>query len=187
MYVVGWLCFSTLEKWPSVGDVLCIPAMHTPFSSPQDQGPAGPRVVSGLHLQTWSAGCGTVVFLLLVSGPWWVELGLGPLVGKAMSRGMSRGSCGLRKSLGSLSTDGWGCVPTQFVVWGFYLVPLSGTYFSAVSFCLNFYLYFYVCGRLVTFLNLGEVALCRGCPGVPAVYSPLITQGPGTIWSQGRF
>ena len=117
MYVVGWLCFSTLEKWPSVGDVLCIPAMHTPFSSPQDQGPAGPRVVSGLHLQTWSAGCGTVVFLLLVSGPWWVELGLGPLVGKAMSRGMSRGSCGLRKSLGSLSTDGWGCVPTQFVVW----------------------------------------------------------------------
>lgn len=31
-----------------------------------------------------------------------VELGPGPLLGKAMSRG----SCGLRKSLGNLSADG---------------------------------------------------------------------------------
>ena len=44
---------------------------------------------------------------------WWAELGLGPLVGRAMSRG----GCELRKSLGSLSADGWGCVPTQLVVW----------------------------------------------------------------------
>ena len=44
-------------------------------------------------------------------GHWWVELGLGPLVGGAMSRGMSRGGCGPRKLLGSLSADGWGCVP----------------------------------------------------------------------------
>ena len=35
---------------------------------------------------------------------WWVELDLGLLVGRGMSRGMSRDSCGLRKSLGSLST-----------------------------------------------------------------------------------
>ena len=30
---------------------------------------------------------------------------------------MSRSCCGLRRSLGSLSTDGWGCVPTQLVAW----------------------------------------------------------------------
>ena len=50
-----------------------------------------------------------------VSARWCVELGLGPLVGKAKSRGMSRVSCGLRKSLGP--AHGWGCVPTQLVVW----------------------------------------------------------------------
>ena len=27
--MVGWLSFSTLEKWLSVGDVLCIPAVHS--------------------------------------------------------------------------------------------------------------------------------------------------------------
>ena len=48
---------------------------------------------------------------------WCMELDIGPQVGRAMSRGMSRGGCGLRKSLGSLSADGWGCVPTQLVVW----------------------------------------------------------------------
>ena len=39
--------------------------------------------------------------------------GVGPLV----SRDVSRGGCGLRKPLGSLSTDGWDCVPTLLVVW----------------------------------------------------------------------
>ena len=48
---------------------------------------------------------------------WWVELGLVPLVDRAMSRGVFRGSCGLRKTLGSLSADGWGCVLTVLVVW----------------------------------------------------------------------
>ena len=37
VYVVGWLCFSALEKWPSAGDVLCIPAVLSP---PVTQGPA---------------------------------------------------------------------------------------------------------------------------------------------------
>ena len=45
-----------------------------------------------------------------------MDLGPGPLVGRAVSRGMSKGGCGLRKTLGSLSADGWGCVPAQFVV-----------------------------------------------------------------------
>ena len=35
-----------------------------------------------------------------------VEVGLGPLVGRAVSRRMSRGDSGLRKSLGSLFADG---------------------------------------------------------------------------------
>lgn len=38
------------------------------------------------------------------------------LVGRVMSQGMSRGSFGFRKSLGCLSVDGKGCVPTRFVV-----------------------------------------------------------------------
>ena len=29
MYVVGWLHFLTVEKWPSVGDILCVPATHS--------------------------------------------------------------------------------------------------------------------------------------------------------------
>lgn len=48
---------------------------------------------------------------------WCIDLDFDPLVSYAMSRAMSRGSCGLRKSLGSLSADGWGCVPTLLVVW----------------------------------------------------------------------
>ena len=52
-----------------------------------------------------------------MSAYWWVELGLGPLVGRVMSRPVSRGGCGLRKSSGSLSAEGWGCVPTLLVVW----------------------------------------------------------------------
>ena len=40
-----------------------------------------------------------------------------PLMARAMSRGVFRGSCGLRMTLGTLSADGWGCVPTLLVVW----------------------------------------------------------------------
>ena len=49
--------------------------------------------------------------------PWWVELGLGPLVGRAMSNGVPSGGYGLRKSLGSLSVDGWDHVPALLVIW----------------------------------------------------------------------
>ena len=52
----------------------------------------------------------------LLPAHWWVELSLGPL-GKAMSRGMSRGGYGLRRCLGSLSANGCGCVPTLTFVW----------------------------------------------------------------------
>ena len=46
-----------------------------------------------------------------------MELGLAPLVGRAISRGVSGEECMARTSLGSLFADGWGCVPTLLVVW----------------------------------------------------------------------
>lgn len=39
-----------------------------------------------------------------------MKLGLGPLVGRAVSRSKSIGGCGLQNSLGRLSADGWGQV-----------------------------------------------------------------------------
>ena len=44
-------------------------------------------------------------------------LGFAPLVGRAVSRGVFRGVCVFRKTLGSLSADGWGYVLTLLVVW----------------------------------------------------------------------
>ena len=36
MYLVGRLCFLALEKWPLVGDALCIPGALLPVSMPPD-------------------------------------------------------------------------------------------------------------------------------------------------------
>lgn len=52
----------------------------------------------------------------LMTAHWWLELSLGSLLGKAMPRAMFRGSSMLRKSLGSLSTNGLSFVPAQLVV-----------------------------------------------------------------------
>ena len=46
-----------------------------------------------------------------------LELCLVPLMSRAMLEGMFRGSYGLRKTLGSLYTDGRDCVPAILVVW----------------------------------------------------------------------
>ena len=48
---------------------------------------------------------------------WWVELGLVPLVDRAMSSGVFWGVCQLSMTLASLSADGWGCFPVLLVVW----------------------------------------------------------------------
>lgn len=48
---------------------------------------------------------------------WWVELGPGLLVDRPMSRSVSREDGGRGKTLGSLFTSGWGCVPSQSVDW----------------------------------------------------------------------
>ena len=52
----------------------------------------------------------------------------------------------------------------------FYIVPSSGT--SATSFCLSFYLYFYVSNRLVTFSNLVKMAFCRRHSMHPSIALP---------------
>lgn len=48
---------------------------------------------------------------------WWVKLGLVPLVGRAVLRGVIKGSCVPRKTLGSLSADKLVCVPTLLIIW----------------------------------------------------------------------
>ena len=53
----------------------------------------------------------------LVTAPWWAELGVFPLVGKAMSSHVFIGGCWHRMNSGSLSADGCGCVPTILVGW----------------------------------------------------------------------
>ena len=47
----------------------------------------------------------------------WLELDLVPQVGRAVANGVFRGGCGLRKTLGGLSADGWSCVTALLVVW----------------------------------------------------------------------
>ena len=47
----------------------------------------------------------------------WVVLSLFPLMGRAMSGGVFWGICELSMNLGSLSADGWVCVPVLLVVW----------------------------------------------------------------------
>ena len=47
---------------------------------------------------------------------WWMRLDLVFLMGRSMSGGVFAGVCGLM-ILGSLSVNGWGCVPVLLVVW----------------------------------------------------------------------
>ena len=48
---------------------------------------------------------------------WWMRLDLVFLVGRAASSDVFWGVCDLNMSLGSLSANGWGCVPVLLVVW----------------------------------------------------------------------
>ena len=48
---------------------------------------------------------------------WWIRLDLVFLVGTSPSGGVFWGVCGLMMILGSLSANGWGCVPVLLVVW----------------------------------------------------------------------
>ena len=48
---------------------------------------------------------------------WWVGLDLVLLVGRATYGAVFWGVCELSMTLGSLSANGWGCVPVLLVVW----------------------------------------------------------------------
>ena len=48
---------------------------------------------------------------------WWMRLDLVFLVGRTESGGVFWGVCGLIMILGSLSANGWGCIPVLLVVW----------------------------------------------------------------------
>ena len=48
---------------------------------------------------------------------WWMRLDLIFLVGMSMSGRVFWGFCDLIMILGSLSANGWGCVPVLLVVW----------------------------------------------------------------------
>ena len=48
---------------------------------------------------------------------WWMRLDLVFVVGMSTSGGVFWGVCGLIMILGSLSANGWGCVPVLLVVW----------------------------------------------------------------------
>ena len=48
---------------------------------------------------------------------WWMRLDLVFLVGRSMSGGVFWAVCGLIMILGSLSANGWSCVPVLLVVW----------------------------------------------------------------------
>ena len=73
MYVVDWLCFLTLEKWPSVGDVLCVPAVHSPLVT---QGPGASWSLGGI----WPAFADLICRLRHCS---FLASGACPLVGEA--------------------------------------------------------------------------------------------------------
>ena len=48
---------------------------------------------------------------------WWMRLDLVFLVCRTTSSGVFGGVCDLIMILGSLSANGWGCVPVLLVVW----------------------------------------------------------------------
>ena len=48
---------------------------------------------------------------------WWMRLDLVFLVGRFTSGGVFWGVCDLIMILGSLSANGWGCVPVLLAVW----------------------------------------------------------------------
>ena len=59
---------------------------------------------------------------------WWMRLVLVFLEGRTASNGVFWGVCVLIVILGSLSANGWGCVPVLLVVW--YRVSSTGACWS---------------------------------------------------------
>ena len=59
---------------------------------------------------------------------WWMRLDLVFLMGRTASSGVFSGVCELITILGSLSANGWGCVPVLLLVW--HGVFSTGAYWS---------------------------------------------------------
>ena len=59
---------------------------------------------------------------------WWMRLDLLFLVGRITSSGVFWGVCDLVMIFGSLSANGWGCVPVLLVVW--HRVSSTGVFWS---------------------------------------------------------
>ena len=64
-----------------------------------------------------SVGCVSSWWRGLVPVFWWMRLDLVFLVGTSMSGGVFWGVCDLIMILGSVSANGWGCVPVLLVIW----------------------------------------------------------------------
>ena len=98
--------FSTLDKWASVGDVLCVPAVHSPLIT-QRLGPAGPMVGSDLCL--WTQFCRLQGHNFLASGVCSLEgeVCLEPCVGFLAG---ASGACPLVRGAGSWPSGGQGHV-----------------------------------------------------------------------------
>ena len=67
------------------------------------------RLVQWVVLASW--------WRVLVPVFWWMRLDLVFLVCRTVSGGVFWGACDLIMILGSLSADGWGCVPFLLFVW----------------------------------------------------------------------
>ena len=77
-----------MEKWNLPKKEFRVMIVNMTFKASQQCTPLsslkGPGL-AGLHLLTQSAGCRAVMFLLLVSAPWPLEVDLGPLLGRVLS------------------------------------------------------------------------------------------------------
>ena len=75
-----------------------------------------------------SVGCVGFWWRGLVPVFWWMRLRFVFLVGRTMSSGVFWGVCEPSMILGSLSANGWGCVPVLLVVW--HVVASTGACWS---------------------------------------------------------
>ena len=64
---------------------------------------------------------------------WWMRLHLVFLVGRSVSSGVFWGVSEFTMILGSLSANGWGCVPVLLVVWHRVSSTVAGWSFSGIE------------------------------------------------------
>jgi len=107
--------------WPAIEDVPSVPTVQSPLVMQRPVSccslAPGSVLTSVYGLFHRLRGCS---FLACGACPLVGGAGSCPLVGMAVLKdgiSVSRGDCGVRKSLSSLSADRWGCVPPLWLVW----------------------------------------------------------------------